>query len=95
MSSDPPLAHSRRDGVSAQTYVAHVTNVRRDTVGNAQRAVAFYAGDQEAFIGWVDAAALYHDLGKLDEANQAVLRQSADFGASGHPVRLMSDTWFG
>lgn len=86
MSNDPPLAHSPRKGRRAQTYVEHVTNVRSDAVGNAKRAVAFRASDREAFVGWVDAAALYHDLGKLDEVNQAVLR-----GRSRKPLAIVHE----
>lgn len=77
MGSDVPLAHSPRGGVSAQTYFEHVTNVRHEAIGNARNAAVFYDGDREAFFGWVEAAALYHDLGKLDNANQDVLEQAS------------------
>ena len=73
----PPLAHSPRHGVSAQTYYEHVMEVRRKAVRNARDAVAFYKGNRKRFIDWVDAAALYHDLGKLDPENQAVLRRNS------------------
>lgn len=72
--AEMPLAHSPRGKILAQTYNEHVVNVRRSAVGNARRATAFYIGNRDRFVDWVDAAALYHDLGKLDEANQAVLR---------------------
>jgi len=72
-----PLAHSRRGDIPAQTYVEHVTNVCCVAEENARNAIAHYKGDREAFVDWVKAAALYHDLGKLDEANQAVLRQES------------------
>jgi len=74
-----PLAHSpkSRQGIHGQTYLDHVTNVHRAAVENARNAAAYYSGDGEAFNGWVEAAALYHDLGKLDNENQAVLLQDS------------------
>lgn len=68
-----PLAHSARGDVPAQTYVEHVAHVRRGATRNARRAAIYYAGNRDEFLDWVDAASVYHDLGKLDEANQAVL----------------------
>jgi CRISPR-associated endonuclease/helicase Cas3 len=41
----------------------------------ARRAAAFYTGDRRALIEDVTAAAAYHDFGKLDPDNQAVLRR--------------------
>jgi CRISPR-associated endonuclease/helicase Cas3 len=72
MGSDVPLAHSPRGGVSSQTYFEHVTNVRHEAIRKARSAAAFYDCDRESFVGWVEAAALYHDLGKLDSENQNV-----------------------
>ena len=77
MDRDVPLAHSPRGRVSAQTYLEHVTNVRQEAIRNARSAAAFYDGGREAFVGWVEAAALYHDLGKLDNANQDVLERAS------------------
>ena len=71
------LAHSRRGQVPEQTYPAHVLQVRRAAFENAQHAAAFYRGDREGFVASVDAAAVFHDLGKLDQANQDVLRQDS------------------
>jgi len=74
-----PLAHSPRGDTPAQTYLEHVTNVCCVAEENARNAIVHYKGDRKAFVDWVKAAALYHDLGKLDEANQAVLeRRSTD-----------------
>lgn len=73
----PPLAHSARHGVSGQTYLEHITNVRNRVLSNAQNAASFYTGDRETFMSWIEAAALYHDLGKLDKENQAVLERSS------------------
>lgn len=72
---NPPLAHSARDNVPAQLYVEHIMDVRCRANQNACRAADFHTGDHESFVNWVDAAAIYHDLGKLDEVNQATLRQ--------------------
>lgn len=77
MANDVPLAHSPRRGVSAQTYFEHIINVRHKAIRNAKNATAYYIGDRDAFVGCVEAAALYHDLGKLDKANQAVLQKDS------------------
>lgn len=74
-----PIAHSPRGDAPAQAYREHIVNVRRLAVANARRATAYYTGDSAAFIDAVEAAAIYHDLGKLDESNQEVLhRESYD-----------------
>lgn len=74
-----PVAHSPKGDVPTQSYHEHIENVRRQSVGNAQRATAHYIGDSAAFVDAVEAAAIYHDLGKLDEENQEVLcRESHD-----------------
>ena len=83
MTGPTPLAHSPRGDTSAQEYVSHVREVRRRAITNARRATAFYAGNGRLFVDWVDAAALYHDLGKLDPENQAVLRDR-----QGKPLRI-------
>jgi len=77
MANETPLAHSQRHGIRAQTYFEHISNVRRKAAYNAQNAVVFYTGDFDAFVGWIEAAALYHDLGKLDQVNQDVLKQGS------------------
>lgn len=71
------LARSPRPTAPAQSYFDHVTNVRDGAVDNAHNTVKFYTGNRNAFIDWVEAAALYHDLGKLDKANQKVLRRGS------------------
>lgn len=80
-----PVAHSPKGDVPAQSYWEHIENVRRKAVYNAQLATAQYTGDGTAFVAAVEAAAIYHDLGKLDEANQEVLcRESHDPLAVAH-----------
>ena len=44
--------------------------------GNARAAADFWQGDREHFRAEVEAAALYHDCGKLSPENQAVLNGS-------------------
>lgn len=79
------IAHSPKGDVPAQSYQEHIENVRRRSVGNARLATARYTGDAAVFVDAVEAAAIYHDLGKLDEANQAVLnRESRDPLAVAH-----------
>jgi CRISPR-associated endonuclease/helicase Cas3 len=75
--TEKSLAHSKRADIPAQEYREHIQNVRRNAVDNARRATDFYAADRGAFLDWVDAAALYHDLGKLDAANQDVLERDS------------------
>lgn len=72
-----PLAHSPKRDVPAQAYREHIERVRQNAKCNAQAATDGYAGDKTAFIDTVEAAAIYHDLGKLDEANQEVLRRES------------------
>lgn len=69
------LARSPREGVPAQTYRAHVEGVTAGAVERATVAAGFYTGDRARFVDTVRPAAAYHDLGKLDEANQAILAQ--------------------
>lgn len=77
MTINAPLAHSRRKGIPAQTYFDHVTSVLGEAGCKARKAGAFYTGDRDVFVSWVEAAALYHDLGKLDNENQAILEKES------------------
>jgi len=77
MEENPPLAHSPRNGVTAQTYLEHITQVCREAVCNAKNAAVFYNGDCKGFVGWFETAALYHDLGKLDSLNQRILHKDS------------------
>lgn len=69
------LAHSAHDGFPAQTYLNHVQNVHDDAVRYAKEAAAFAAKQEDgmALISAVTNAASLHDLGKLEEENQAAL----------------------
>src|SRR5271166_6259888 len=69
-----PLAHSARDGAPQQSYREHVGNVCRYSALFARDAAAFSPKCRAAFLAVVESAAAYHDLGKLDEVFQDVLR---------------------
>lgn len=69
-----PLAHSARDGAPAQTYREHVGNVCRYSELFARDAAAFSPKWGEPLRSVVGSAAAYHDLGKLDELFQGMLR---------------------
>ncbi|NLW36900.1 MAG: CRISPR-associated endonuclease Cas3'', partial [Syntrophorhabdus aromaticivorans] len=77
MASDELLAHSPKGNIPSQTYANHVKNVCYKAIASAQEASAFYNGDVKAFIAHIEAAAVYHDLGKLDRANQEVLKKES------------------
>jgi len=66
------LAHSARFGSPEQSYREHVSEVVRRAVQNAAGA-AVYSPHGDLLLLAVRAAALYHDLGKIDQANQKVL----------------------
>jgi len=68
------LAHSPKDYKPAQTYAEHIANVVYGARTNAEAAASYYSGSRDQFVDEVVAAATYHDLGKLDEKNQQVLR---------------------
>jgi CRISPR-associated endonuclease/helicase Cas3 len=71
-----PLAHSARDGAPAQTYREHVGKVRRYSALFAGDAAAFSPKWRESLLAVVERAATYHDLGKLDELFQDILRDN-------------------
>lgn len=68
------LAHSarRNRGIPEQTYVGHVTHVVRDAMAHAKRAAEHSAKYGALLQAAVRQAAEFHDLGKLDDANQAI-----------------------
>jgi CRISPR-associated endonuclease/helicase Cas3 len=69
------IAHSKGKNppVPAQTYQKHISGVLRRTEENTGSLLKYYKGDPEYFRQAVRAAAIYHDLGKLDKDNQLVL----------------------
>ncbi|HEY1685424.1 MAG TPA: DEAD/DEAH box helicase [Tepidisphaeraceae bacterium] len=70
-----PLAHSARleRNIPAQTYREHISQVRDYAVGNAENMVKYFKGDGQRIVAMVRRASEFHDLGKLDPNNQAVL----------------------
>lgn len=68
------LAHSARDGAPEQSYRDHAGNVFRDATLFARAAAALSPKWRGSFVAAVERAAAYHDLGKLDELFQEVLR---------------------
>lgn len=69
------LAHSKGKNppVPAQNYQKHISEVLRRTDENAESLLRYNKSDSEYFRYAVRAAAIYHDLGKLDDDNQKVL----------------------
>jgi len=78
-----PLAHSAKPeyGVSKQYYCSHVGEVRKIAGENAQEAGQYFNGGKELFIETVRIASEFHDLGKLDKANQVVLENPEGKGS--------------
>jgi CRISPR-associated endonuclease/helicase Cas3 len=74
-----PLAHSARPklGIRAQPFWEHIEHVRRAALENANRATKFWTGDRKSFCADVEAAARFHDCGKLAPENQDVLAHSS------------------
>lgn len=70
------LAHSAKDGASAQSYEAHVRGVSTKAARYAKEAEHYAANRSGILSAIVEKSALLHDLGKLDEQNQKVLRNS-------------------
>ncbi len=74
-----PLAHSARPkrGIVAQLFWEHIERVTGAAVKSAADAAAFWTGEREAFCEEVEAAARFHDCGKLAPENQNVLARSS------------------
>lgn len=77
------LAHSQQSGIPAQSYVEHISNVKeaairfaRTAAGNADPGQAGNAKqDGDLLIRCAEESSEWHDIGKLLEDNQAVLRE--------------------
>jgi CRISPR-associated endonuclease/helicase Cas3 len=78
------LAHSAQGGNPPQAYADHIGSVichpAYGATVNAAHVARYRPRDGQAFVQTVGLAAEYHDLGKLDERNQAVLSQSSKEG---------------
>ena len=73
------LAHSARPnrGIPEQEYRDHIENVVVSAIGNANRAAMHSAMYGELLRAAIRQASEFHDLGKLDETNQEVLRTNS------------------
>lgn len=60
-------------GVQGQDYAAHVDAVVKRALAEATRVARYAKYDSDLLKQMVQLAALYHDLGKLDDQNQEVL----------------------
>jgi len=71
----PPYAHSARPkrGIPTQEYADHIRAVFREAGERARRAAKYSTRFGAILESAVEHAGLWHDLGKLDPANQAVL----------------------
>lgn len=80
------LAHSgrKKPPVPPQKYADHVFNVLRRVDENVSSLVMYYRGDVTFFRETVRAAALFHDLGKLDEQFQRILTTNAKEATPNH-----------
>lgn len=70
------LAHSAQGDIAAQPYLDHVLAVYRGAKENIETALNFFSGSsgkRHVFHKAVSEGSLFHDLGKLDTENQAVL----------------------
>ena len=76
------LAHSKGENpsVPAQTYKKHILGVLARVEENIKCISPYYEGDFKFFEQTVRTAALFHDLGKLDDANQKVLSENSSRG---------------
>jgi CRISPR-associated endonuclease/helicase Cas3 len=71
-----PLAHSARGGAPEQPYREHSGNVVRGATLFAEIAAELSPKWGGSFVPAIEQAAAYHDLGKLDELFQEVLRHN-------------------
>ncbi len=74
----PPLAHSPKGRILEQLYSDHIRAVVDAAVANATAATAGKGEAAASFVASVSAAAEVHDLGKLNEQNQVVLRKRSN-----------------
>lgn len=81
------FAHSAdpKRGIPAQDYAAHIGSVVTHASKAADEAARYVSSDGELLRKIVPLAAEFHDLGKLDEDNQAVL--SGKYTARKLPVQ--------
>lgn len=94
------FAHSPRDGIEAQTYTDHIHGVTSLVKHFVMETGLYSKHDRTALQQLAEAAAEYHDLGKLNSENQKVL--SGETAAKVLPVNhvdagaahWLNDQWF-
>lgn len=69
------LAHSAKVDSPPQSYVSHVEGVCRRAEKYAEEAERYFLKGSGKLTDIVLRSAIWHDLGKLDDENQAVLRE--------------------
>lgn len=74
-----PIAHSATDRAPAQLYVDHVKNVIDMALGHLSRMLRYYNGSIDPLVltEIVRECSRFHDLGKLMDICQAILRGDA------------------
>ena len=68
------LAHSARSDGEEDQYVRHITGTVEKTKLNCEKMLEYADSPPTDFLENLMAAATFHDLGKLDDDNQAILR---------------------
>jgi len=69
-----PLAHSApQAGAKGDPYARHIEAVRCGAIERAEAMLRYASRSLPGFMGAIDAAAMFHDLGKLDPDNQTGL----------------------
>ena len=71
-----PLSHSadKKHDIPPQTYVEHIASVESWAMDFANYVINYARENGDLFLDTIRASAEYHDLGKLDPDNQAVLK---------------------
>lgn len=70
------FAHSGRPGIPPQSYATHIANVRDRAEANLRTALNYAQCDAAPLASLIRWASSYHDLGKLHDENQEVLRSA-------------------
>lgn len=77
MNKNKHLARSAKPdrGISAQTYAEHIAGVIERSKNNVSTMARYFLGNAQLLAEELKSAAIFHDLGKLDEENQKILRK--------------------
>ena len=80
------VAHSAKPdrGVRFQFYKDHILAVRDLALSRVDEMLRYRSGDTQAYRYIVEAASVYHDLGKSDDKSQAILRGEESFKMINH-----------